>query len=186
MLRQDNADLRLTEKSYRFGLASESRYTRMMQRKDAVQRLIHFLNTTKVAPEEVNGWLEAQGESPISQKTALSALLLRPRLSLEKLMEISSSLRDLVSRTDPSAVLTAEIELRYAGYIEKERQQAEKLQRLEEVPLPENFDYMRLTSLSYEAREKLMKYRPRTIRQASQISGVSPADIAALLTFLGR
>lgn len=186
MLRQDNADLRLTEKSYHLGLASESRYVRMQQRKAAIQTLIHFLNATKVAPEEINGWLEAQGESPISQKTTLSALLLRPRLSLEKLMEISPALRDLVNRTEPSAVLTAEIEMRYAGYIDKERQQAEKLQRLEEVPLPENFDYMRLASLSYEAREKLMKYRPRTVRQASQISGVSPADIAALLTFLGR
>lgn len=186
MLRQDNADLRLTERSYRFGLASESRYIRMRERREQIQALSRFLTQTKVAPEEVNGWLETLGESPISQKVPLSTLLLRPRLSLEKLMEISPALRDFVPTLNPSAVLTAEIEMRYAGYIEKERLQAEKLRRLEEVPLPENFDYMQLTSLSYEAREKLMKYRPRTIRQASQISGVSPADIAALLTYLGR
>lgn len=186
MLRQDNADLRLTERAYRFGLASDARYARMQQRREQVRALSRFLMQTKVAPEEVNGWLESQGESPVAQKIPLSTLLLRPRLSLEKLMEISPALRDFVRTLDPSAVLTAEIEMRYAGYIEKERQQAEKLHRLEEVPLPENFDYMQLVSLSYEAREKLMKYRPRTIRQASQISGVSPADIAALLTYLGR
>lgn len=186
ILRQDNADLRLTEKSYRWGLASESRYQRMLARKAQVEALQRFLAATKISPEEINGWLESQGESLISQKTALSTLLLRPRLSLEKLMEVVPALRQFVAQLDPSAVLTAEIEIRYGGYIEKERHQAEKLRRLEEVPLPENFDYTQLVSLSYEAREKLMKYRPRTIRQASQISGVSPADIAVLLTYLGR
>lgn len=186
MLRQDNADLRLTEKSYRIGLASEQRYQRMLHRKAQVESLLHYLHTTKVPPEAINGWLESQGESPIAQKTSLATLLLRPRLSLERLMEVDPSLRAHVAQLDPTAVQTAEIELRYSGYIEKERQMAEKLRRLEEVPLPENFDYNKLSALSFEAREKLMKYRPRTLRQASQISGVSPADIAALLTFLGR
>ncbi|MDW8014554.1 MAG: tRNA uridine-5-carboxymethylaminomethyl(34) synthesis enzyme MnmG [Bacteroidia bacterium] len=186
MLRQDNADLRLTEKSYRFGLASEKRYARFQYRKARVESLMRFLSTVRVAPEEINGWLESLGESPIMQKTSLSTLLLRPKLSLEKLIQIHAPLRNLVQQMEPEAVLTAEIEVRYAGYIEKERLQAEKLHRLEEVPLPENFDYTQLSSLSYEAREKLMKYRPRTIRQASQISGVSPADIAVLLTYLGR
>ncbi|MCX8111705.1 MAG: tRNA uridine-5-carboxymethylaminomethyl(34) synthesis enzyme MnmG [Bacteroidia bacterium] len=186
MLRQDNADLRLTQKSYEFGLASPARYERMLKRKAQVEGLIQLLSTTKVSPEEINAWLEAQGESPISQKTSLSALLVRPRLSLEKLTEPFPSLRAYIAELDPTATLTAEIEIQYAGYIQKERMQAEKLHRLEEVPLPENLDYTQLRSLSYEAREKLMKYRPRTIRQASQISGVSPADIAALLTYLGR
>lgn len=186
MLRQDNADLRLTEKSYYIGLASEQRYQRMLHRKAQVESLLQYLHTTKVTPEEVNGWLESHGESPITQKTPLATLLLRPRLSLERLMEVHPALRAQVAQLDPTAVQTAEIELRYSGYIEKERQMAEKLRRLEEVPLPENFDYTKLPALSFEAREKLMKYRPRTIRQASQISGVSPADIAALLTFLGR
>ncbi|MCX7652768.1 MAG: tRNA uridine-5-carboxymethylaminomethyl(34) synthesis enzyme MnmG [Bacteroidia bacterium] len=186
MLRQDNADLRLTEKSYRIGLATESRYTRMRRRREQVQQLIRFLSEAKVSPEEVNRWLELHGESPISHKVSLSALLVRPRMSLEKLSEISPPLRALMAELDPTAVLTAEIEVQYAGYIQKERLQAEKLQRLEDISLPENFDYMRLASLSYEAREKLMKYRPRTIRQAAQISGVSPADIAVLLTYLGR
>ncbi|MCX7605798.1 MAG: tRNA uridine-5-carboxymethylaminomethyl(34) synthesis enzyme MnmG [Bacteroidia bacterium] len=186
LLRQDNADLRLTEKSYRFGLASESRYQKTQARKAQVDQLIRFLEQTKVSPEEINRWLEQRGESPLQQKTALATLLLRPKLSLSALSEVHEQLRRLIQTLEPTAVQTAEIEMRYGGYIEKERAQAEKLLRLEEIPLPESFDYTQLRSLSFEAREKLMKYRPRTIRQASQISGVSPADIAALLTYLGR
>ncbi|MCS6789645.1 MAG: tRNA uridine-5-carboxymethylaminomethyl(34) synthesis enzyme MnmG [Bacteroidia bacterium] len=185
-LRQDNADIRLTEKSYAIGLASQRRYERVQTRKAHIARLTTFLKETKIAPEAITGWLESNGESPVSQKTSLATLLMRPRLSLEKLTEISPALRDLLSQLGPDAVLTAEIDLKYHGYLEKERQQAEKLRRLEEVPLPENMDYSKLTFLSFEAREKLAKYRPRTIRQASQISGVSPSDIAGLLTYLGR
>ncbi|MCS7188738.1 MAG: tRNA uridine-5-carboxymethylaminomethyl(34) synthesis enzyme MnmG [Bacteroidia bacterium] len=186
MLRQDNADIRLTEKSYLFGLATESRYQRMQARKSQIQRLLSFFQSYKVSPEEVNGWLESQGESPISQKVPLASILLRPRMSLERLCALVPQLAELVSALEPSAVQTAEIELRYAGYLQKEKMQAEKMRRLEEIPLPEHFDYHKLQALSYEAREKLTKYKPRTIRQASQISGVSPADIAVLLTYLGR
>jgi tRNA uridine 5-carboxymethylaminomethyl modification enzyme len=186
MLRQDNADLRLTEKSHRWGLASESRYARMQARKSQIEKLRSFLRTVRVSPEDVNGWLEVRGESPVTQKVSLESLLLRPRLSLEALCSLHAELNALVHSLDSSAVLTAEIEVRYGGYIEKERLQAEKMRRLEEVPLPQDFDYRQLVSLSFEAREKLMKYRPQNIRQASQISGVSPADIAALLTYLGR
>ncbi|MCS7152678.1 MAG: tRNA uridine-5-carboxymethylaminomethyl(34) synthesis enzyme MnmG [Bacteroidia bacterium] len=186
LLRQDNADLRLTERSYQFGLASEKRYERMRQRRERIEGFLKYLSSAKVSPEEVNGLLESLGESPISQKISLSALLLRPRLSLDLLAKAIPGVREAMAQLDEADRLTAEIEVRYAGYIQKELQQAEKLRRLEEVPLPENFDFTKLPSLSYEAREKLMKYRPRTIRQASQISGVSPADIAALLTYLGR
>lgn len=186
LLRQDNADLRLTERSYQFGLASEKRYERMRRRRERIERFLRYLSSAKVSPEEINGLLESLGESPISQKVSLSALLLRPRLSLDLLAKVVPGVREAIAQLDEADRLTAEIEVRYAGYIQKELQQAEKLRRLEEVPLPENFDFTKLPSLSYEAREKLMKYRPRTIRQASQISGVSPADIAALLTYLGR
>jgi len=186
LLRQDNADLRLTEKGYRMGLASEERYQRMQRRRAQIEELLRFLREVKLPPEEIQGWLEAQGESPVTQKVSLEALLLRPRLSLAHLQQVYPPLRTLLERMDPSAVETGEIEVKYQGYLEKEKLQAEKLRRLEEVPLPENLDYWRLQALSYEAREKLSKYRPRTIRQASQLSGVSPADIAALLTYLGR
>ncbi|MCS7161887.1 MAG: tRNA uridine-5-carboxymethylaminomethyl(34) synthesis enzyme MnmG [Bacteroidia bacterium] len=186
ILRQDNADLRLTPKSYAIGLASERRYARMRQRQAQIDHLIHLLSSIRLTPEVLNGWLERQGESPVTQKTSLSALLLRPRVSLEKLKELSPELCQALEAIDPTAALTAEIELKYAGYIQKEQQQAQKLQRLEEVPLPADLDYMRLTFLSFEAREKLTKYRPTTLRQARQIPGVSPADIAGLLTYLGR
>lgn len=186
LLRQDNADLRLTEKSYRIGLASEQRYQRMLRRREQIEEVLRFLRQVKLPSEEINGWLEAEGESPVSQKVSLEALLLRPRVSFAKLGQVYPPLRALLEQMDPSAVETAEIEVKYQGYLEKEKLQAEKLRRLEEVPLPENLDYWRLQALSYEAREKLSKYRPRTIRQASQVSGVSPADIAALLTYLGR
>ena len=186
LLRQDNADLRLTEKSYRFGLASERRYERMTSRREQIQQLLAYLKDTKVPPDLVNGWLESLGEAPISQKVPLSTLLLRPRVTLQGLAQLHTGLQALLARLDPTAIETAEIELTYGGYLEKERLQAEKLRRLEEVPLPESLDFRQMTFLSFEAREKLQKYRPRTIRQASQISGVSPADISALLTYLGR
>ncbi|GIV24383.1 MAG: tRNA uridine 5-carboxymethylaminomethyl modification enzyme MnmG [Bacteroidia bacterium] len=186
LLRQDNADLRLTERSYQIGLASEQRYQRMRRRREQIEEILRFLREVKLPPEAINGWLEAQGESPVVQKISLEALVLRPHLSFAKLGEMYPPLRALLERMDPSAVETAEIEVKYQGYLEKERLQAEKLKRLEEVPLPEDLDYWRLQALSYEAREKLSKYRPRTIRQASQVSGVTPADIAALLTYLGR
>lgn len=186
LLRQDNADLRLTEKSYRFGLASEQRYERMRSRREQIHQLLAYLKDTKVSPDLVNGWLESLGEAPSPQKVPLSTLLLRPRVTLQGLAQLNAGLRALLTRLDPTAIETAEIELTYSGYLEKERLQAEKLRRLEEVPLPESLDFRQMAFLSFEAREKLQKHRPRTIRQASQISGVSPADISALLTYLGR
>ena len=185
-LRQDNADLRLTEKAYRHGLASEARYQRLLQRRAEYDRLWSFLHAYKVAPEEINRFLEAQEEAPISHKVPLASLLSRPKLTLALLASAVPNLSELLNRTAPETIETVEIDIKYSGYIQKDRHLAEKMHRLEDVPLPPNLDYFRLESLSYEAREKLSKYRPTTLRQAARISGISPADISALLIYLGR
>jgi len=185
-LRQDNADFRLTEKAYRQGLASEERYQRFLRRRAEYERLWAFLHAYKVEPEALYRFLEAHGEASISHKTSLATLLVRPRLTLRDLAEAVSPLADLICITSPETAETVEIEIKYGGYIHKDRAQAEKMRRLEEVPLPSSLDYFRLEGLSYEAREKLSKYRPTTLRQATHISGVSPADISALLVYLGR
>jgi len=185
-LRQDNADLRLTEKAYRHGLASEERYQRFLQRRTEYHKLWTFLHEYKVAPEDINRFLTSHQEAPISYKTSVASLLLRPSLNLSRLAQAIPALNDLLTRTSPETIETVEIEVKYSGYIQKDRSLAEKMHRLEDIPLPPNFDYHRLESLSYEAREKLSKYRPTTLRQAARISGVSPADISALLIYLGR
>jgi tRNA uridine 5-carboxymethylaminomethyl modification enzyme len=185
-LRQDNADLRLTEKAYRHGLASEARYQRLLQRRVEYDRLWSFLHAYKVAPEEINRFLEAHEEAPISHKVPLASLLSRPKLTLALLASAVPNLSELLNRTAPETIETVEIDIKYSGYIQKDRHLAEKMHRLEDVPLPPNLDYFRLESLSYEAREKLSKYKPTTLRQAARISGISPADISALLIYLGR
>jgi tRNA uridine 5-carboxymethylaminomethyl modification enzyme len=139
-----------------------------------------------VAPEEINRFLEAHEEAPISHKVPLASLLSRPKLTLALLASAVPNLSELLNRTAPETIETVEIDIKYSGYIQKDRHLAEKMHRLEDVPLPPNLDYFRLESLSYEAREKLSKYRPTTLRQAARISGISPADISALLIYLGR
>lgn len=186
LLRQDNADLRLTEKGYKIGLASEARYQRFSQRRTQISATIQFLHDYKVAPEEINRLLEKLGEAPIQQKTSLFQLLARPRVSLASLGRAFPALASRCAELSAETQQTIEIEVKYSGYIQKDRFLAEKIRRLEAVPLPPNFDYTKLEALSYEAREKLTRYRPATLGQAARISGVSPADISALLIYLGR
>ena len=189
LLRQDNADMRLTERSHCLGLASEGRYARFLDKQQRVNTLIERLQNTSVSPDEINGLLDRYGTSPIQQRTRLSYLLLRPQLSLFDLMEGLPSLLaayPLDDRFVREVVQEAEILVKYDGYINKEYDLAEKLNRLDSVRLPVDFDYHSLTSLSYEAREKLNRYRPETLGQASRISGISPADVSVLAIFLGR
>ena len=189
LLRQDNADARLTERSYRLGLATEERYQLYMEKKGRVTEMMDFLNNTSVSPDQINGFLESQGTSPITQKTRLGYVLLRPQLNLFDMIEALDFLSeryDLSDRFVRECVQEAEILIKYDGYITKEYDLAEKLNRLDYVKLPRDFDYHSLTSLSYEAREKLNKYQPETLGQASRISGISPADISVLAIFLGR
>ena len=189
LLRQDNADARLTERSYQLGSAKEERYQQYLHKKAVVDEMMEFLNATSITPEAVNGFLEAHGTSPIAQRAKLGYILLRPQLTLFEMIEGLDLLReryDLNDRFMRECIQEAEILIKYDGYINKEYDLAEKLNRLDYVKLPSDFDYHSLTSLSFEAREKLNKYKPETLGQASRISGISPADISVLAIFLGR
>lgn len=189
LLRQDNADARLTLKAYQLGLVTEARYQHYLEKKHIVDEMIEYLNNTSATPDEINGFLESQGTSAIAQRAKLGYILLRPQLNLFDMIAHLPWLAekyDLQDRFTRECVQEAEILIKYDGYINKEYDLAEKLNRLDYVKLPVDFDYHTLTSLSFEAREKLNRYRPETLGQASRISGISPADISVLAIFLGR
>ena len=188
LLRQDNADARLTEMSYKLGLAKKDRYEKYQEKKAKVEEIKQFLTDTYVYPEEINGLLERKESSKIDQKLKLSYLLLRPQISLEEMIDSVSLLEQFKTqdRFMKECLEEAEIQIKYDSYIQKEYELADKLNRLENVKLPKDFDYHTLQSLSYECREKLNRYKPETLGQASRISGISPADINVLAIFLGR
>ena len=185
LLRQDNADVRLTPLGYRLGLASAERMRRVEEKVSHADALMDFINNTPVLPSDANAMLEEKGTPALQQRVKLVNLLLRPEVDMEGLLAVSPSLREEVGKVPDeirSDVVTAtEIQLKYQRYIEKEQEVANRILKFENVPLPDGFDYFTLQSLSYEAREKLNKMRPRTIGQASRISGVSPADVSVLL-----
>ncbi|MDP2237206.1 MAG: tRNA uridine-5-carboxymethylaminomethyl(34) synthesis enzyme MnmG [Bacteroidales bacterium] len=187
LLRQDNADARLTEKSFKLGLASKERMDLFVTKQEKIMILIEMLRSVSVDPNAVNGYLESSGTSLITAKQKLANLLLRPQLSLTGLLEfLPSELKSITSGYDKAVLESTEIILKYEGYIEKEKEMADKLARLEDVKLKLEFDYHSLQSLSYEAREKLSEIKPSTLGQASRISGISPSDISVLAIFLGR
>ena len=185
LLRQDNADVRLTPLSHQLGLASDERMRRVGEKVRYSEMLSQYISETSVLPSEANAMLEELDTPALQQKVKLVNLLLRPEVSMDNLLSISLSLQEVIEgipeevRTD--TVSATEVQLKYQRYIEKERDVANRILKFENVPLPDNFDYFTLQSLSYEAREKLNKMRPRTIGQASRISGVSPADVSVLL-----
>ena len=188
LLRQDNADARLTEMSYRLGLAKEDRYQKYIEKKQKVEQIKTCLSETYTYPDEINGLLERNGSTAIEQKTRLSYLLLRPQISLQDMIGILPSLESYQTddRFLKECLEEAEIQIKYESYIEKEDELADKLRRLENIKLPKDFDFHQLQSLSYESREKLNRYQPETLGQASRISGISPADINVLAIYLGR
>lgn len=188
LLRQDNADMRLTELSYRMGLAKEDRYQRFQDKYNKVEEIKAKLMETHTYPEEINGLLAQKESSEIEQKSKLSNLLLRPQISLNDLINTLPTLeayRD-ADRFTKECLEEAEIQIKYESYIEKEKELADKLDRLEFFKLPTDLDYHTIQSLSYESREKLNRYKPQTLGQASRISGISPADISVLAIMLGR
>ena len=188
LLRQDNADTRLTPLSYDLGLASEERMKRVEEKSKFTDMLIDIVKETPVLPSDVNSLLEELNTPPLQQRVKLVNVLLRPEVNMEHLLSVSPMLRDKADSIPASlkddVLSAAEILLKYERYIEKERDVANRILKFEDIELPSGFDYFSLQSLSYEAREKLSKMQPRTIGQASRISGVSPADVSVLLIFM--
>ena len=187
LLRQDNADLRLTPKGFEIGLASKERMERVLEKQHKTDLLIAFLENASVKPEEINPILESKDLALVSQSLKLFKIATRPQLSFDDLKDIAV-LKEFVDANaiDEEIIEQAEIHLKYSGYIEKEKTNADKLNRLENVLIPSSFDYHKLGSLSFEAREKLSKIKPTSISQASRISGVSPSDVSVLLVYMGR
>ena len=187
LLRQDNADLRLTPIAYDMGLASENRMERVREKRRNTADLTKFLEQTSVVPSEVNPILESLNTAPIDQKRKLDTLLSRPQVHMSDLAEVDS-LKTYISNNGigEEDLEQCEIQLKYHGYIERERENAEKLHRLEDISIPSDFNFSKLQAISLEAREKLNEIRPANIAQASRISGVNPADINVLLVHMGR
>jgi tRNA uridine 5-carboxymethylaminomethyl modification enzyme len=186
LLRQDNADIRLTPKAYELGLASRERYDRVLSKQDNAKKIIDFFKKHSVEPGDMNPILEEIGSAPINQKVKIFGVLTRPNIDIYAFSRASVVIDSFLKNFDEESIEQAEILMKYEGYISRENEIADKMLRLEDIVLHEDFDYKRLTSLSTEAREKLNKIKPRTIGQASRISGVSPSDISILMVYLGR
>ena len=187
LLRQDNADIRLSELSYSIGLATKDRYTLVKNKLKKTQELIHFIENLSVSPNEINPILENKNSKTIDQSMKLKKLYSRPNIVFEDVVKINS-LKEFIdnNNVNEEVVEQAEIQIKYSGYIQKESANAQKLNNLESIKIPEMFDYNMLKSVSSEAKSKLEDIRPKTLSQASRISGVSPADISAMLVFMGR
>lgn len=189
LLRQDDADARLTEKAYNIGIAKRDRYEWWMEKKENIERIINFCNTTAVKPKEINGALESIGTTPLREGCKLSDLMARPQINFQNLSNIVPALKEALdspqNRKEEIAE-AAEIKMKYKGYIERERMVADKMHRLEDIKIKGRFNYSEMQQLSTEARQKLEKINPETLAQASRISGVSPSDINVMLVLLGR
>jgi tRNA uridine 5-carboxymethylaminomethyl modification enzyme len=185
LLRQDNADMRLTEISYKLGLASQERMDRLQTKKQQVETIKETLYQTNIEPTEINNYLESVYSSPLSTKQKAAQVLLRPGIDLRSMIAASDSIRSLASY-DTEVLEQAEIQIKYDTYIEKEKELVEKMSQLENLLIPENFNYAKLVSLSTEARQKFTKIQPRTLGQASRISGVNPSDVQILMLYMGR
>ena len=187
LLRQDNADIRLTEKGNSIGLASKKRKKRVEVKKQQSEELIRFLKKESVSPYEINSLLEEKNSSKLTQKVKIKSVLSRPHIWIKDLMKIKS-LKDFIEKNNISkdAIVQTEIQTKYSGYINKEKEVVDKMNNLEKIKIPKDFDYNKLHSISTEAKEKLKTINPVTIGQASRISGVSPSDINILLIYMGR
>jgi tRNA uridine 5-carboxymethylaminomethyl modification enzyme len=189
LLRQDNADERLTPLSHAIGLASNQRLELLEKKRENIKSVMKVIEKTSTSPEEINELLQEKGSAPIDQKLKLITLLTRPHVSLEDIISKNSVLEAQISALGEGRVeivAAVEIAVKYAGYLQRERDMADKLTRLDHIQLSPEFDYLKLTSMSIEARQKLSKIRPSTVGQASRISGVNPSDVSILLIHLGR
>lgn len=186
LLRQDNADLRLTEISYKLGLASQERMDKVMQKKEGVEKIKELLLSINLEPEETNAFLESVQSSPLVVKQKAAQVLLRPMIGLDTMMNSIPKLKEALGGFEKDILEQAEIQLKYDTYITKEKELVSKMSQLEDLVIPDNFDYEKLVSLGTEAKQKFKKIRPRTLGQASRISGVNPSDVQILMVFMGR
>jgi tRNA uridine 5-carboxymethylaminomethyl modification enzyme len=186
ILRQDNADLRLTEKSFRIGLASQERMNRVIGKRKAIEEIKEILNEIRLEPQEANSFLSGIPSANISQKTKASQLLLRPQITLENMRAAIPKVGDRLNVYSSESIDQAEIQVKYQVYIEKEEEMVKKMNGLEEQVIPNSFNYENISSLSNEARQKFKKIKPQTLGQASRISGVNPSDVQILMVYMGR
>jgi tRNA uridine 5-carboxymethylaminomethyl modification enzyme len=186
LLRQDNADIRLTETGYQLGLASVERMRALEIKIKEVDSIKETLSTTTIEPEEINGYLESVYSSPLLLKQKAAQILLRPGINMKGLLNHTKDLSSALTGFSEEAIEQAEIQLKYDTYIQKEKELVEKMSHLEELAIPDNFNFEKINSLSTEARQKFTKIRPATLGQASRISGVNPSDIQILMVFMGR
>ena len=186
LLRQDNADLRLTELSYRLGLASQERMEKVQEKKNGVRKIKEVLDNISVSPNEINPYFEKISSSPIIEKQKATKLLLRPGIELADLMKALPVLQNELNGFSKDIIEQASIQTKYDVYIEKEKQLVDRMSQLENLMIPETFDYKKIAALGNEAREKLSKIKPSTLGQASRISGISPSDVQILMVYMGR
>ncbi len=186
LLRQDNADIRLTPVGHKLGLVSDERLERVHEKIRNSEKIVSFLKSTSIEPSEINAWLENQETSPLSQNVKLFQLLSRPQVNLSELRKVNETLNELLKFFNKETIEEAEIKVKYESYFEKELEIVNKMKQMEEREINPEFNYNNLVSLSKEAREKLMKIKPRTLGQASRISGVSPSDISVIMVHVTR
>ena len=186
LLRQDNADERLTQRSYEMGLADSYRFNLLRQKQTDCADFIGYMQTTTVRKGSIDGWLESIGSSALHEGCKISDLVLRPQVNIKALAEVLPDLKERIGGLSDEVIESCEIQIKYAGYIKREQLEAAKLQRLEQIRIPESFNYEEVQSLSTEARQKLTRIRPRSIGEAQRIPGVSPNDISVLLVLMGR
>lgn len=189
LLRQDDADMRLTERAYQLGLAKQDRYDMLRKKRAEIERLYEFAKTYSIKADKINGALESLGTAPLTHGCKLIELLSRPQITIDNIAPHIPSFQaalDKVEERKEEITEAAEVLIKYRGYIERERMIADKIHRLESIRIQGKFDYANLQSLSTEARQKLIKINPETLAQASRIPGISPSDINVLLVLLGR
>jgi len=186
LLRQDNADIRLTERSFNLGLASEERLQKVREKISSVERIKHILNNYNIEPTSINPFFENIGSAIISEKQRASKILLRPNVDLKSMMKYDSSLKEALGWCNEDSLEQTEIQIKYERYIEKENDIANKMSALEDLNIPGNFNYDSVTAISNEALQKFKKIRPSTLGQASRISGVNPSDVQILMVYMGR
>jgi tRNA uridine 5-carboxymethylaminomethyl modification enzyme len=186
LLRQDNADLRLTERSYRLGLAGQERMEKVIEKRRRVDEIKKILSEFSLEPAEINPFFEKIGSAPISEKYRAAKILLRPNIGLQQMTGAVPRFAEALQSFDNESLEQAEIQVKYDIYIEKEKELVQKMSQLEDLVIPDSFDYSRVQALSNEARQKFLKIKPRTLGQASRISGVNPSDVQILMVYMGR